>query len=94
MVAVATARRGGDVVETFTVLTVDANAVAATVHARMPLLLAADVWAHWLDPGERRVEALAPLVHTPPEAWIQARRVGPRVNSVRNDDAALLDPAT
>jgi len=87
-------RAGGEVVETFTVLTVDANAVAAVAHARMPLLLAAGAWSHWLDPGERRVEALAPLVHTPPDAWIYARRVGPRVNSVRNDDAALLDPAT
>ena len=84
-------RDGGEAVETVSVLTVDANTVASVAHARMPLLLAADAWARWLDPNEHSVQTLAPLVRPAPDAWIRARRIGARVNAARNDDPGLLD---
>jgi putative SOS response-associated peptidase YedK len=84
---------------TFTILTTDANETVAPVHDRMPVILPRDRLDEWLfvPPEERGRPAYAKDVRkllAPAEQGVLiATEVSPRVNSVKNDDAACLEPA-
>jgi putative SOS response-associated peptidase YedK len=78
---------------TFTIITTTPNAVVAPVHDRMPVILDDDVADHWLDPREEDAEALKRLLGPPPDGLLAATPVSQRVNSVKNDDPACLEPA-
>jgi putative SOS response-associated peptidase YedK len=71
-------------------ITTQANAKMAAVHHRMPVILTPEQVGPWLDPATTRDDLLALL--TPlPEAAVTLTPVSKRVNSVREDDAGLLD---
>ncbi|MDE2971850.1 MAG: SOS response-associated peptidase family protein, partial [Acidobacteriota bacterium] len=72
-------------VETFTILTTDANPVVAEVHDRMPVIVPPDAFDRWLGGGE------VPFGPYPPEA-MTAFRVSPVVNSPMNDDPSCVQP--
>lgn len=79
----------GEPLDTCTILTTAANALLAPIHERMPVIVAPDAYEQWLDPAATDVEALiAPYAAHAMTFW----PVSTRVNSVKNDDAALLDP--
>jgi putative SOS response-associated peptidase YedK len=40
---------GDEIVQTFAIVTTDANTPMRAVHNRMPVILARDDWAEWLD---------------------------------------------
>lgn len=65
----------------FVVLTTRARGAVASIHDRMPLMLALDDARRWL--------AGAPPVET--EGGLVGQDVSPRVGSVRHDDPSLLD---
>lgn len=75
---------------TFTLLTTAPGALVADIHDRMPLVLDPADWDAWLS-GTK--EQAATLVR--PNALTEFVRypVSTRVNSVRNDDPSLTDPA-
>jgi putative SOS response-associated peptidase YedK len=73
------------------IVTTGANAVVAPIHDRMPVLLAPEDWARWLDPASERAALRALLRPCPPE-WLALAPVDRRVNDVRCDDAGLLEP--
>jgi putative SOS response-associated peptidase YedK len=78
----------GDVVRTFCVITTDANPVMAEVHHRMPVILDPPDYARWLSPeSENPSDLMVPHSAEPMAMW----PVSTRVNSVANDDAALLE---
>lgn len=80
----------GEWQRTFTIVTTGANALLAPVHDRMPVILAKQDVDEWLGPRVplSRVRALmAPA----PEGVLVARRVSPKVNSVRYDERDALD---
>lgn len=79
----------GDVIESCTLLTTDANAVLRPIHDRMPVILARDCYAQWLDP-RAPAATLMPLLAPCPEEWLARTPVGPRVNDVRYDDPLCL----
>ena len=79
----------GTVLRTFTIVTTNANPVLRPLHERMPVILEAADWPMWL--GERDDEPVSLL--RPSSAELRVWRVGKAVNSVRNDSAALLEPA-
>lgn len=80
----------GSWLETFSIVTTEANAAIADIHDRMPVMLFEEQqFATWLDGTPQEAGAL--LGPCDPEA-IEAYRVGPRVGNVRNDDAALIEP--
>ncbi len=81
---------GGDVVESCTILTCGPNETMATIHDRMPVLLAPAVWDDWLADTDD-VEALAELLVPAPDGLLTLRPVTQRVNSVRNNGPELLD---
>ncbi len=78
----------GDVLDTCTIVTTQANALLATMHERMPVIIAPPHYERWLDAAVSDVEALfAPY---PAEAMTYYP-VSTRVNSVRHDDPTLID---
>jgi putative SOS response-associated peptidase YedK len=77
--------------DTCAILTTTANAAMAPIHDRMPVILAREDHAAWLDPSTSADRLLA-LLRPCPEAWLRLDPVDPRVGNVRNDDAGLLEP--
>jgi len=82
-------RDGGGAIESFTIVTTDANATLRPIHDRMPVVLDPSDWERWLA-GELD-EALA-LLRPAPDGLLAAYRVSSRVNTPRNDDAELFRP--
>ena len=78
-------RRAGDVVETFTILTTEANRAMRTLHRRMPVILAPEETDPWLAGDD---VPLGPA----PENLLAMHRVSTRVNSPRHDDADCVAP--
>ena len=76
-------RRAGDVVETFTILTTEANATMQALHHRMPVILAHEAGKQWLAGDD---VALGPA----PEDLLAMHRVSTRVNHPRHDAAECV----
>jgi len=77
---------GGQVVESCTIVTVDANALVAELHDRMPLILAPDDYDAWLNAETR---AVPPAISA--EDMV-AYPVSHLVSNAKNDVAACLTP--
>ena len=88
-----TDRSTGEVVESCTLLTTEANADVHPVHHRMPVFLAAADYRTWLDPDSSDLEPLKALMVPAPAGYLEAIRVGTRVNNPRNEDASCIEPA-
>ena len=82
---------GKGVVESFALLTTEANSTVRPVHGRMPVLLAPEHFATWLDPENDDRVALQHLLVPCPASWLEARPVSSHVNNPRNDDPGCLD---
>jgi putative SOS response-associated peptidase YedK len=80
------------VVESCTLLVTEANDTVRPIHDRMPVILAPEDYAAWLDPREQDPARLAPLLRPCPAEGMRAWRVGRRVNSPANDDPECLEP--
>ncbi|HEY2818472.1 MAG TPA: SOS response-associated peptidase [Casimicrobiaceae bacterium] len=78
----------GEVLDTCTVITTDANDLLRDVHDRMPVIIAPQEYARWLD---RTTNAVTDLIAPYPSELLQAHPISTRVNAVKNDDAALLE---
>jgi putative SOS response-associated peptidase YedK len=81
-----------DPLRTCTIVTTEANALMAPIHDRMPVVLEPEDWAAWLSPGTPTAQAEGLLVPAPAELF-EAWRVSTKVNSVKNDEPDLLEPA-
>ena len=73
----------GDLVETFTVLTTEAHPTLASIHHRMPVVVAPEDFEAWLWGGS---VALAPT------EGLVLRRVDSWVNNARHDDPRCVEP--
>ncbi|NQW09238.1 MAG: SOS response-associated peptidase [Alphaproteobacteria bacterium] len=83
-------RGEGSALQTFTILTTEANATLRDIHHRMPVMLfEPEQFEAWLTADTVEAEAL--MTPCDPEA-IMAYRVDPRVGNVRHDDAGLIEP--
>lgn len=78
---------------TFTILTTAANAVLASYHDRMPVILADRDADDWMDPRAPAAKALKRLLVPAPDDLLVATPVSPEVNNVDNDSPELLRPA-
>lgn len=56
---------GGPEVETFTILTCEANDDVRALHDRMPVVIPPEAWKVWLDPCVSDLDALAVHVQSP-----------------------------
>ena len=77
----------GDWLRSFAVVTCAANELMAEIHHRMPVIIPAESYDHWLstlDPDPRGL--LAPFPSAPMTMW----PIATRVNKPANDDADIL----
>ena len=86
-------RNGAEPVESYTIITTDANELTARLHDRMPVILAGKDHAAWLDPNNERTGTLQALLKPYPSGEMHAYPVSTRVNNPKNDDPGLLSPA-
>jgi len=77
----------GEVLETCTVLTTDANALVRDVHNRMPVILRLEDYDLWLDPGVTDPARVADLFKPLDARLMKKYPVSTRVNNVKYDDA-------
>ena len=82
---------GGETIESCTVVTTEANADLEGVHHRMPVILAPEQLAQWLDPLASP-EAVRALAISAPPGTLERTPVGRYVNDPRHDDARCLAP--
>ena len=82
--------QNGDVIESCAVITTEANALVADIHDRMPVILAPDDYAQWLQGADAK--ALTALLRPFPAQRMQAYPVSTRVNNPRNNDPECAKP--
>jgi putative SOS response-associated peptidase YedK len=80
------------VVESCTLLTTTPNELIRPLHNRMPVLLAPEQYAVWLDTEEQDSEALRALLGPYPAAAMEAYPVSRWVNSPAHDDPQCIAP--
>ena len=84
---------GGPPLESCALITTTPNALAATVHDRMPVVLDSAAAATWLDPRENNPSRLGALLQPLAADQLTARAVSRFVSNVRHEGPACLDPA-
>jgi putative SOS response-associated peptidase YedK len=82
-------RSDGAVVRSCTIITCPANELVAPLHDRMPVILAPEAHAQWLDAKSDARSLLQPC----PSTWLEAFPVDRRLNSPQNDDPECIQPA-
>ena len=81
----------GEVIETASIITQEAQGELATIHSRMPVFMPQDRWDLWLNPRNTDVNELKSLmVVENPESIVVARPVSSAVNSVANNGKELI----
>ena len=83
----------GQAIESFTILTTEANRDLAAIHHRMPVILSPDHYDVWLMTGAANTGMLQPLLAPYGDGELTARPITRHVNNPRNDDPACLEPA-
>ncbi len=78
--------------ESFTLITTEANALAAQVHHRMPVILGREQRARWLDPDWSDRAPLEELLQPYDPAAMEIYPVSRLVNSPRNDSPRCIEP--
>jgi putative SOS response-associated peptidase YedK len=84
-------RGDGEALDTFTIVTTDANASMRPLHDRMPVILAPEDYGAWLD-GATAPDPVQALVRPCAEALLATRPVSKAVGNVRNDSPELIAP--
>jgi putative SOS response-associated peptidase YedK len=81
----------GNDLHSFTIITARANELVHPIHDRMPVVIAPEAYAAWLDPAVDG-EAARELLGTPGMIEWTREPVSTRVNKVDHDDPACLSP--
>jgi putative SOS response-associated peptidase YedK len=82
----------GEVVESFTILTTQANSLMFSLHERMPVILQPEAIPLWLDRKTTDPAGLKSLFLPYPADLMEMWPVSPLVNSPRNDFPELIAP--
>jgi putative SOS response-associated peptidase YedK len=82
----------GSLVDTFTILTTDANDLLRPLHDRMPVILDRKDFALWLDPQVNDPERLQPLLLPAPGEALETVPVTRSMNSPAYDAADCIAP--
>lgn len=83
---------GREPLESFTILTTDANDAIRDLHDRMPVVLDRAAYATWLDPAVQDQARLAALLVPAPSDGFELVRVSRTVNSPANDRPDCIEP--
>jgi len=81
-----------ETIESCTIIVTEANALVRDLHDRMPVILAPEDYAAWLDPENNDAECLRAMLRpAEPKAWTLVE-VSRKVNSQKNDGPDLIEP--
>ena len=83
----------GEEMDTAAIVTTTANRTLATIHPRMPVVIAPDAFDLWLDCTKVDAETAAALIAPAPDQALEAYEVSAAVNHAVNDAAELIAPA-
>jgi putative SOS response-associated peptidase YedK len=75
--------------ETFAIVTTEANAVMRAIHDRMPLILSPEQFDEWLDPDNPDPSDVLTSV---PDEELELVPVSDYVNNARHEGPQCLDP--
>ena len=81
----------GEVVESCTILTTEANELLRPVHDRMPVILPPEDYQLWLNEDERQRELLKELLRPFPAKEMMAYPVSAQVNRPSSQGRALIE---
>lgn len=79
-------------IETFTILTTEANLTMQFLHDRMPVFLQQAQFADWLRCDGTDIPSAHGMLQPAEESLLVMHAVSRRVNSPADDDAALIEP--
>ena len=79
----------GDVIETYAIVTTEANPKIAPIHHRMPVIVDPSDYDLWLNGAP---DDAANVIRAFPPEEMAFYRVSTRVNNVRNDDESCIEP--
>jgi len=78
--------------ETFTIITTDANGALADLHDRMPVILDPGDIDSWLDPENQNTKELQSVLRPAPSALTDSYPVSTFVNNVANEGPTCVEP--
>lgn len=82
----------GQWIKTCSILTTVPNAVTATVHDRMPVILDRESYDLWLDPGITNAQVVSELLKPYDARLMRSYPISTRINHVANDDEECSKP--
>ena len=83
-----------ETVDSFSILTIQANSLMEKIHARMPVILDRKDEASWLDSENKNIAGLQKLIKPCPSEWLDAYEISTLVNSPRNNAKEILEPVS
>ena len=83
--------KGDQEIVSFTILTTAANELVRPLHDRMPVILAPENFAVWLDPHVQDAATLQPFLRPCPADSMTSYPVSTLVNSPRNDGPQCIE---
>ncbi len=85
-------KESGEMLETCTIITTEANDVLKPVHDRMPVILKPESYDEWLDTKEKNTENLQKFLVPYPAKEMDSHTVSKSVNIPDVDSAELIKP--
>lgn len=82
----------GEIVESCTVLTAEANELVSELHDRMPVIVPSEKYEKWLDPGVEDYEAIREILLPFDGAKMREYPANPKLNKAGVDDMSLANP--
>jgi len=79
-------------IESYTIITTEANEMIRPLYERMPVILPPDDYEAWLDPDNNEVEGLKARLKPYPAEEMRAYPISSRVNNVNNDGPEIIEP--
>jgi putative SOS response-associated peptidase YedK len=78
--------------ETYSILTTDANDQLRDLHDRMPAILEPEQFDAWIDPEREDAASLQSLLKPAADGVLAMHPVSTRVNSPKHDEPSLVEP--
>jgi putative SOS response-associated peptidase YedK len=82
----------GEVIESYAIVTTQANSYMEKIHNRMPVILAEEDEVCWLDPAVNDPKQVAGFLRPCPSSRLAAAEVSTLVNSPKNNSPDILNP--
>ncbi len=82
----------GEMLQTFTIITTDANELVGKVHDRMPVIMPQEAERTWLSSEKVDTKSLLALLTPYPAELMESYQVGELVSSPKNDSPECIQP--